>query len=266
MNFKRVSTAAMALAMTASLGSAALAADLPQGWTPADGARGPMLISTNPNAGSYDKTITINDEVLEGYEYEREVPGWGSETISVKLAEIPGAPAGYLPLRAVLQADGGSAYWDADSYTSSFYYEKDMIVADFHSMSVSVNDEKVEGAKALLLEGVTYVPFSVLEKLEGVTVTDNSTDAGESYAIATPNGTPLLKLASSILETANMGRGMKSTRGTAGRIFSALAHANVNVKMIDQGSSELNIIIGVKNEDFEAAIKAIYTIFVIAQL
>jgi aspartate kinase len=59
---------------------------------------------------------------------------------------------------------------------------------------------------------------------------------------------------------------MKSTRGTAGRIFSALAHANVNVKMIDQGSSELNIIIGVKNEDFEAAIKAIYTIFVIAQL
>ena len=36
--------------------------------------------------------------------------------------------------------------------------------------------------------------------------------------------------------------------------------------MIDQGSSELNIIIGVKNEDFEEAIKAIYTIFVIAQL
>jgi len=63
-----------------------------------------------------------------------------------------------------------------------------------------------------------------------------------------------------------VGRGMKSTRGTAGRIFSALAHANVNVKMIDQGSSELNIIIGVANEDFEQAIKAIYTIFVIAQL
>ena len=46
-----------------------------------------------------------------------------------------------------------------------------------------------------------------------------------------------------------VGRGMRSTRGTAGRIFSALAHANVNVKMIDQGSSELNIIIGVANND-----------------
>ena len=59
---------------------------------------------------------------------------------------------------------------------------------------------------------------------------------------------------------------MKSTRGTAGRIFSALAHANVNVKMIDQGSSELNIIIGVENRDFEAAIKAIYDIFVLTQM
>ena len=63
-----------------------------------------------------------------------------------------------------------------------------------------------------------------------------------------------------------VGRGMKSTRGTAGRIFSALAHANVNVKMIDQGSSELNIIIGVANSDFESAIKAIYDIFVRIQL
>lgn len=63
-----------------------------------------------------------------------------------------------------------------------------------------------------------------------------------------------------------VGRGMKATRGTAGRIFSALAHARINVKMIDQGSSELNIIIGVKNADFEPAIKAIYDIFITAEL
>lgn len=63
-----------------------------------------------------------------------------------------------------------------------------------------------------------------------------------------------------------VGRGMKSTRGTAGRIFSALSHANVNVKMIDQGSSELNIIIGVANNDFDTAIQAIYDIFVETQL
>ena len=63
-----------------------------------------------------------------------------------------------------------------------------------------------------------------------------------------------------------VGRGMKSQRGTAGRVFAALAHAHVNVKMIDQGSSELNIIIGVENRDFETAVKAIYDIFVETQL
>ena len=75
-----------------------------------------------------------------------------------------------------------------------------------------------------------------------------------------------IEMESDLALIAVVGRGMKATRGTAGRIFSALAHVNVNVKMIDQGSSELNIIIGVKNEDFETAIKAIYNIFVIAQL
>ena len=54
-----------------------------------------------------------------------------------------------------------------------------------------------------------------------------------------------------------VGRCMKSQRGTVGRIFAALAHANVNVRMIDQGSSEQNVIIGVSNEDFETAIREI---------
>ena len=71
-----------------------------------------------------------------------------------------------------------------------------------------------------------------------------------------------LELESDLALIAVVGRGMRATRGTSGRIFSALAHANVNVKMIDQGSSELNIIIGVRNHDFELAIKAIYDIFV----
>ena len=63
-----------------------------------------------------------------------------------------------------------------------------------------------------------------------------------------------------------VGRGMKSNRGTAGRIFASLAHSNVNVKMIDQGSSELNIIIGVEEADFKTAINAIYDIFVMQRL
>ena len=76
----------------------------------------------------------------------------------------------------------------------------------------------------------------------------------------------IIDLEADLALVAVVGRGMKSTRGTAGRIFSALAHANINVKMIDQGSSELNIIIGVSNNDFENAIKAVYDIFVMTQI
>ncbi len=63
-----------------------------------------------------------------------------------------------------------------------------------------------------------------------------------------------------------VGRGMKAQRGTAARIFAALAHAKVNVKMIDQGSSELNVIVGVTCEDFETSVKAVYDIFVTQRL
>ena len=72
-----------------------------------------------------------------------------------------------------------------------------------------------------------------------------------------------IELESDLALIAIVGRGMKSTRGTAGRIFSALAHAHINVKMIDQGSSELNIIVGVRHDDFKNAIKALYEIFVL---
>ena len=75
-----------------------------------------------------------------------------------------------------------------------------------------------------------------------------------------------IELESDLALIAVVGRGMRSTRGTAGRIFSALAHAHINVKMIDQGSSELNIIIGVKHEEFKNAIRALYEIFVLTQI
>ena len=58
---------------------------------------------------------------------------------------------------------------------------------------------------------------------------------------------------------ATVGRGMSRTPGMAARIFGALAENNINIRMIDQGSSELNIIVGVEANDFENAVKAIYS-------
>ncbi len=61
---------------------------------------------------------------------------------------------------------------------------------------------------------------------------------------------------------ATVGRGMVHNCGTAARLFSAMSRARINVRMIDQGSSELSIIVGVDDQDFEATIKAIYNEFV----
>lgn len=61
---------------------------------------------------------------------------------------------------------------------------------------------------------------------------------------------------------ATVGHGMDRRPGTSARLFGALAEAQVNVRMIDQGSSEMNIIVGVENKDFEKAIRAIYNAFV----
>ena len=62
---------------------------------------------------------------------------------------------------------------------------------------------------------------------------------------------------------ATVGAGMAKRKGTSARLFTALADADVNIQMIDQGSSEMNIIVGVRNEDFERAIRAIYEEFVV---
>ncbi|MBR6623886.1 MAG: aspartate kinase [Ruminococcus sp.] len=59
-----------------------------------------------------------------------------------------------------------------------------------------------------------------------------------------------------------VGRRMKNTRGTVARIFAALAHARINVKLIDQGSSELNVIVGVNEHELPEAIRKIYDMFI----
>ena len=70
-----------------------------------------------------------------------------------------------------------------------------------------------------------------------------------------------IELEADLALIAVVGRGMKNSTGVASKIFKALAEANVNIKMIDQGSSEMNIIVGVRNKNFDDAIKAIYKAF-----
>ena len=71
-----------------------------------------------------------------------------------------------------------------------------------------------------------------------------------------------IEIHSGIALIATVGRGMSHAPGTAARLFGALARAGINIRMIDQGSSELNIIVGVENADFVRTVQAIYDEFV----
>ena len=61
---------------------------------------------------------------------------------------------------------------------------------------------------------------------------------------------------------ATVGHGMVKYKGTAARVFNAISNAGINIRMIDQGSSEISIIVGVEEHDFDASLKAIYGEFV----
>lgn len=101
------------------------------------------------------------------------------------------------------------------------------------TMSVIVSTATLEGRREKLLNQLTRVT-----KADSVTIEDN------------------------LALIAVVGRGMVKARGVASRVFSAIADAGINIRMIDQGSCELNIIIGVEEGDFKTALTAIYDEFV----
>ena len=101
------------------------------------------------------------------------------------------------------------------------------------TMSVIVSTQQLEGHRERVLQAMTR-----RTKPDSITVEDG------------------------LALVAVVGRGMVKAKGTAARVFAALSGAGINIRMIDQGSCELNIVIGVEEHDFAAALKAIYREFV----
>ncbi|MDL2287454.1 aspartate kinase [Eubacteriales bacterium OttesenSCG-928-G02] len=101
------------------------------------------------------------------------------------------------------------------------------------TMSIIINEKFIEGNEKILLSEI-------------------------SKAVNPDN----ISIETGLALIAVVGRGMIKYPGTAAKIFTSIANSDINIRMIDQGSSELNIIIGVDEKDFEKAIKAIYNEFV----
>ena len=162
---KRILPAALALGLGLSLGASALAA-----------------------SAGYAGTITINGTALD-------------------TAGLPAAPAGavYLPLRAVAEADYGFADWYAEEGQSYFALEENRVYVDCATGAIEVNGETVSGMTAAFVQGTTYVPVGLMNRLEGYT----ATVTGSDIAITSPNGEALTKLARTIIDTVGMGASMK---------------------------------------------------------
>lgn len=94
-------------------------------------------------------------------------------------------------------------------------------------------------------ESVEKYSYEILEELKAKLKTDT------------------IKIHNNLSLVTTVGINMASRPGISAKLFSALGNNNINIRMIDQGSSEINIIVGVANKDFEAAIKAIYEAFVL---
>ncbi|MEG1157900.1 MAG: ACT domain-containing protein, partial [Christensenellaceae bacterium] len=77
----------------------------------------------------------------------------------------------------------------------------------------------------------------------------------EIHSVCSPDS---VEVSSNMAIIATVGSGMIRKIGVSAKLFRALAQNGVNVRMIDQGSSEINIIVGVENDDFEKAVRSIY--------
>ena len=130
-----------------------------------------------------------------------------------------------------------------------------------------MNSEIGFGAKVLQIFADYNVSFehlpSGIDTLSVVVATEDWKDARTAILrriqeVTRPDN---IKIEDHIAMIAVVGHGMVGTKGIAARVFGAMAKADLNIRLIDQGSSEINIIIGIKDEDYETAIRALYAEF-----
>ena len=252
--------------ITGSLVAAAIHADLYENWTDVSG-----FLVTDPR-------IVVNPEVIETITYRelRELSYMGA-TVLHEEAIFPvrkeGIPINIRNTNA--PEDKGTLIVESTCRKPKYTITGIAGKKGFASLTIEkdmMNSEVGFGRKVLEVFEKNGISFEHMPSgIDTMTVFVHQSEFEEKeqkvlagiHRAVRPDS---VELESGLALIAVVGRGMRSNRGTAGRIFSALSHANVNVKMIDQGSSELNIIIGVKNEDFEPAIQAIYNIFVMTRL
>lgn len=248
--------------ITGSLVSRGMSADLYENWTDVDG-----FLVTDPR-------IIKNAAIIEKITYQelRELSYMGA-TVLHEDAIFPVHQAG-IPIN-IRNTNNPSA-------------KGTMIVSEYKIDNSTPNITGLAGKKGFAIINIekammnSEIGFgkrvlSVLEReklcfehlpsgIDTMSVVIESKNLGDKkddlvYAIKRETMADSVSFDDNLALVAIVGVGMRSTTGTAARVLNAIANEKINIRMLDQGSSELNIIVGVNEVDFETALKAIYREF-----
>ncbi len=250
--------------VTGSIVAKAINADLYENWTDVSG----FLVA--------DPRIVENPDVIESITYKelRELSYMGASVLHeaaifpVRSAKIP------INIRNTNEPEAKGTMIVADDPNPPQHIITG-IAGKKHFSVISIEKDEMNSEVGFLrriltvleANGVSFehIPTGIDTMsivLDGKDV-DKKPDIVEKIcAVTEPNH---IEMQSDLALIAVVGRGMKAKKGTATRIFAALSHADINIIMIDQGSSELNIIIGIHESDFEKAIKVIYDMFILSE-
>lgn len=248
--------------ITGSLVSRGMSADLYENWTDVDG-----FLVTDPR-------IIKNAAIIEKITYQelRELSYMGA-TVLHEDAIFPVHQAG-IPINI--------------RNTNNPTAKGTMIVSEYKIDNSTPNITGLAGKKGFAIINIekammnSEIGFgkrvlSVLEReklcfehlpsgIDTMSVVIESKNLGDKkddlvYAIKRETMADSVSFDDNLALIAIVGVGMRSTTGTAARVLNAIANEKINIRMLDQGSSELNIIVGVNEVDFETALKAIYREF-----
>lgn len=186
---KKIGSLLLALVLAAGLAVPALAAEDVDIMPISAAVDETLLIAPNPNAGpiqpeyrpggSYSAVLVLNGEVLD----------------TSALPDVDG-----IPLRLLAESDHGSASWDEESGEGTGYFDGGRISVNVRTMALSVDSEVQENVLGNVKKGFSFVPAQVIDSLEGYSVTVTEENGVKRYEVATPNGTPMAKMAYEALE------------------------------------------------------------------
>ena len=250
--------------ITGALAAAALDADIYENWTDVSGIlmADPRIVE-NPQPISevtYDELRELSyagAQVLhEGTIFpvrEKNIP------VNIRNTNDPGAPG--TMIQETFEGDH-----DPDRFITGITGKKDFSIISVSKRGMSNQVGVLYKVLKVLVRhniSVDYVPNGI----DNVSVVlPTKSIEKELYSIMSEIETEAepdtLCVHHNIAVVAAVGRKMAFRPGISGKIFAALGEAGINIRMINQGPDELNIIFGVDNKDFESAIKVLYNSFV----